>query len=116
MFTDNKRGIIGESGETYKFQSVGRVFADILHDVTVRHPLRYSSEHVAPKTILNTDEFEDIGMGQRIPKDNFLTELLHCSISAILLQEISLLAFLIFLKSSVSATLNVLTATIHPLY
>ena len=41
------------------------------------HPLRHRGELTLHDITQNTDQFEDIWMGKRVPKDNLSTELLE---------------------------------------
>jgi hypothetical protein len=82
------------------------------------HPFRHRGKPILLDTTQNTDEFQDVRMGYRIPEDNLFAELLGDNLSVIppAAKTSSPPTFLILLKSSVNATLSVFTATVHPLY
>jgi hypothetical protein len=85
----------------------------------VRHPLRHSDELTSIYFTPNTNKSQHIRMEHRVPEDNLSAKLLDRVRSAVarLGEPPTLtLTFLIFTKSSVSAILNVFTATRHPLY
>jgi hypothetical protein len=104
-----------ENGATYKLQSVDGVLLDVLHDVSVLHPLRNSDELSFCHISIDTDKIQDVWMGQRSPEHNFFAKLLETVQSACKLYEI-MLTFFIFSTSSNFATLKVFTATRCPIY
>ena len=57
----------GGSEVTCQFQSVGGVLFDVLHDVSVFHPLRHSDELPFLHIPSNSNELQDVRMGHRTP-------------------------------------------------
>jgi len=63
---------------TYEFEVVAGVIADVLHDVSIGHPYGDHGEPSILEGIRDSDEVEDVGMGQVLPHDNLFTEALYC--------------------------------------
>ena len=62
---------------TYKLKVISRIAANVLHDITVSHPIRDHREPPILEGVGNPDEIEDVWMGQVLPYGNFFTEVLY---------------------------------------
>ena len=60
----------------YQFQSVDGMIFDVLHDISVHHPLRYSDKLPFLHLPLNSSKFQDVRMGKCTPEDDFFAKLL----------------------------------------
>ena len=69
--------IIDHAVVTYQLQAVASVSSDVLHDVTVGHPLGGHREFPILEGVGNSDETENVGMTQVLPHDNLFAEALH---------------------------------------
>ena len=68
----------GEYGiAAYQLQVITSVIADILNDVTFGHPFGDYREPPSLKSVRNTEDTEDVGMGQVLPHGDFCTEALY---------------------------------------
>jgi hypothetical protein len=61
----------------YQPQVVASVTTDVRHDVTVDHPLGDHRESPALKGVRDSNEIENVWMGQALPQGNFFAEPLH---------------------------------------
>ena len=104
---------------TYQFQSVDVISSEVLHNVSVRHPLPSSGELPFIHIPLNPNELHYVRMGYCIPEDDFFAKFLGKGSRNEIphSREILLtLTFLIFRRPSCSATLMVFTVTRCPKY
>lgn len=96
------------------------VLLDVLHNITVLHPLRHSDKLSLLYVPQDTRQFQNIRMSQRVPKDGLLTKTLGNVVlsgtPSDRKKKLLLLTFLRLNKSLRSGTLKVLTATRRPLY
>ena len=67
-------GGCGKCEATCQFQSVDMILSNEFHNVSVRHPLRNSDELPFLHVSLNASKLQDVGMGQRIPENDFLAK------------------------------------------
>ena len=109
-------------GDTHQFQSVCSMPLNVIHNVTVYHPLRHDGKLILPGPVQNAEQLQDIWMGQRIPNNSLLTELLGDiweTVSAPSHQTWKTsfpLTLLLFSKLPASKTLTLSTATVYPLH
>jgi len=61
---------------TYEFKVVTSIITDVLHDVSVGHPFGDHRESPVPEGIRNSDQADDVGMGQVLPHGDLFTEAL----------------------------------------
>jgi len=56
-------GCGGKSEATYKFQSVGVIVFNELHNIPTRHPLRHGCELAFLHVLLGPNELQDVRVG-----------------------------------------------------
>ena len=61
---------------THQLEVIAGVIADVFHDVAIGHPLRDHREPPILEGVRNTDEVEDVWMGQVLPHGDFFAEVL----------------------------------------
>jgi len=62
---------------TYEFQVFASILTDVLHDVSVGHPFGDHGEPSVLEGVRDSDEVEDVGMGQVFQQGNLFTETLY---------------------------------------
>ena len=62
---------------THELKVIAGVVANILHDVTADHPFRDHREPPFLEGVRDSNEIEDVRMGQVLPHGNFFAEVLY---------------------------------------
>ena len=72
-----QRMIKGYGIATHKLKAVSSIATNILHDVSISYPFRDHRELPILEGVRNSDETEDVRMGQVLPNGNLFTEVLY---------------------------------------